>query len=240
MTTTVHEIAPEIFRIATSVEGRPITFIQFLIRDEKPLLYHTGARALFPDTIEAIKRIVDPAALRYISWSHLESDECGAVNDLLGVAPRAELVHGEIGVRLSIADFFDRPVTAMADDGVLELGEKRLRFLVTPNVPHCWDAIMAYEETTGTLFCSDLFASYGNLDPITESDIVGPSVAQLSRGAGSLPIGPHTGVVLDRLADLSPRMIAGHHSSAYTGDTSQALRDLKSELLAFAGIDGNR
>jgi flavorubredoxin len=124
----------------------------------------------------------------------------------------------------------------MADDGVLDLGKRRLRYLITPNVPHCWDAIMTYEETTGTLFCSDLFASPGRPEPITESDIVGPSIANLSRDHRSLPIGPHTGVVLDRLAALKPEVIAGHHSSAFRGDTGRALRDLKTELLSMAGI----
>ena len=236
MATTVDEIAPDIFRIASQLGDRPVTFIQFLIRDEKPLLYHTGARALFPDTLDAIKRIIDPAKLRFISWSHLESDECGAVNDLLGVAPKAELVQGKIGVTHAIGDFFGAPVKGMPDGGVLELGEKRLRYLITPNVPHCWDAIMTYEETTGTLFCSDLFASFGKPEPMTESDIVGPSIANLSRDFRGFPIGPHTGVVLDRLAALNPEVIAGHHSSAFRGDTGQALRDLKTEMLALAGI----
>jgi flavorubredoxin len=136
----------------------------------------------------------------------------------------------------AIGDFFGRPVTGMADGDVLELGEKRLRYLITPNVPHCWDAIMTYEETTGTLFCSDLFATFGKIDAMTESDIVGPSIENLSRDFRGFPIGPHTGVVLDRLADLNPAVIAGHHSSAFRGDTAQALRDLKTELLALAGI----
>ena len=235
MTTTVDEIAPDIFRIASATPGRAVTFIQFLLRDEKPLLYHTGFKALLPDTLAAISRILDPPSLRYISWSHLEGDECGAINDFLALAPDAEPVQARLGVQTA-ADFVARPISPIADDGVLDLGAKKLRFLVTPNVPHCWDAIMAFEETTRTLFCSDLFAVGGEPTPMTESDVVGPAIARVKQAPDAMPIGRFTGAVLGRLADLQPRVLAGHHSSAYTGDASQALRDFRRELLDFAGL----
>ena len=225
MSTTVDEIAPDIFRIATLLDQRSVTFIQFLIRDEMPLLYHTGARALFPDTLDALKRLIDPARLRYVSWSHLESDECGAVNDLLAVAPNAELVQGEIGVSHSVSDFFGRPVTGMADGGVLDLGEKRLRFLLTPNVPHCWDAIALFEETTSTLFAGDLFTHVGDTVAITDDDIVGPAMdAEAIFRATSLA--PDTVVTLERLAALSPATLAVMHGASYRGDGARALKEL--------------
>jgi len=236
MPSDVHEIAPDIFRIASSIPGRPVTFIQFLIRDERPLLYHTGSRALFPETLAAVRRVLDPTSLRYISWSHLESDECGAINDFLAVARDAEPVQGQLGLQ-SGGDFVARPIKVMTDNGVLDLGAKRLRLLVTPHVPHSWDAIMAYEETTGTLLCSDLFASAGKPAPLSESDVVGPAVARIRQEPDAFPIGPHTAVVLDRLAALQPKVIAGHHSSAYADDAVQALRDLKREMFRVAGLD---
>jgi flavorubredoxin len=233
MTASIHEIAPDIFRIAHHPANARITFVQFLIKDEKPLLFHTGSKALFPDTLEAVQRILDPAGLRYISWSHLESDECGALSDFLAVAPDAEPVHSALGARYG-ADFFPKAVTPLEDDCVLDLGEKKIRFLVTPHVPHSWDAILAFEETTGTLLLSDLFTSYGEQPAVTESDIVEPSVAALKQSPTTLPIGPHTFSVFDRLEALQPQMLAGHHSSAYTGDALQALRDLRSELSKMA------
>jgi flavorubredoxin len=235
MTTNVTEIAPDIFRISSFNPDAPVPFIQFLIRDEKPLLFHTGFRAIFPDTLDAIRRVVDPTTLRYVSWSHLEGDECGAINDLLAVAPNVEPVQGRLGVQ-SAGDFINRPITALADNDVLDLGARKLRFLITPNVPHCWDAIMAFEETTGTLFCSDLFAAAGEMPALTDSDIVGPALAQVRRLPDAQPIGPHTAPVLERLEALQPRVIAGHHSSSYTGDAVQALRGLRAELMSYAGL----
>jgi flavorubredoxin len=232
----VHEIAPSIFRISQSVEGVPVEFSQFLIKADQPLLFHTGARRIFPQTLEAVQKIINPSELKYISWSHLESDECGAVREFLNVAPGAELVHGQIGTMLGVGEFFDAEVRPMGDGAVLDLGSHRLQFMITPHVPHAWDAILCFEETTKTLFCSDLFTVFGKPAAISDSDPVEQAVAALNQLPGYLPIGPHTGAVFDRLEALEPKVLAGHHSSAYTGNAVQALRDLRGELFKFAGM----
>jgi flavorubredoxin len=232
----VHEIADGIYRISHfDADSAPVEFTQFLIKDERPLLFHTGPKKLFPQTLEALKKVIEPSSLAYISWSHLESDECGALNEFLAVAPKAQAIHGQIGIMLSIDDFFSRPVRGLGDDEVLDLGKKRLRFLITPHVPHAWDAILVFEETTRTLFCSDLFTVFGKPAPVTESDIIEQSMSALKQLPGYLPVGPHTAQVFDRLIALEPKVLAGHHSSAYTGQAGQALRDLEEELFKFAG-----
>ena len=236
MATDVHEIAPDIFRISTFPEGGRLAFGQFLIRDQQPFLFHTGGRRIFGDTLAAVSSLVDPALLRYIGWSHLESDECGAMNDFFRVAPNAEPVHSPMGQRLGAGDFFERPVRAIGEDETLELGTRRLRFLATPHVPHSWEAIMVYEETTGTLFASDLFTTIGETPAMTDGDVVGPALKMLEQAPDYLPVGPRTAGVFAKLEALQPKVIAGHHSPAFTGDTVQALRDLKSEMFRIAGM----
>lgn len=231
MPTTVHEIAADIFRIASHEPGEPIPLVQFLIRDEMPLLFHTGPKALFPEVWAAIGKVIDPTRLRYISWSHLEADECGALNLFTERAPLAEPVHGEVAGMLGVGDFFDKPVTVISDDQVLDLGARKLRFMTTPHVPHSWDAITAFEETTKTLFVSDLFTSFGDASPVTESDVVEPALAALKHYPDFLPVGPHTRAVLTRLASLDPKVLAGHHSPAFRGNGAQALLDLQTQLL---------
>src|SRR5438067_9740736 len=111
----VHEIADGIFRIATFIPEANITFNQFLIADEKPLLFHTGQRLLFPLTLEAVRQVIDPTHLRYISWSHLEADESGALNEFLQIASHAESVHSELGVVVNVNDYAIRPAKLRAD-----------------------------------------------------------------------------------------------------------------------------
>jgi flavorubredoxin len=230
----VYEIAGDIYRIAVFTANSPVTYSQFLIKDDRPLLYHTGPKALFPETLEAVKRVIDPTKLRYISWSHLESDECGAVNEILRMAPEAEPVAGALAVFLGVGDFFTKPLKGMNDEEVLDLGRHKLRFLVTPHVPHCWDAVQVFDETTGTLFASDLFTHLGPTKPITDRDIVQQALTVHNQIPDYLPIGPHTERALKRLEILQPRVLAGHHVPAYTGNATQALRDLRTGLSDLA------
>src|SRR6185437_2084843 len=130
---TVDEIAPDIYRLSTSVPPTVVpggfTFNQFLVVDEQPLLFHTGMRSLFPDVREAVARVIDPAQLRWVAFSHIEADECGALNDWLAVAPQAQALCSRVAVMTS-GDMADRPPRALGDGEELALGpRKRLRWL---------------------------------------------------------------------------------------------------------------
>ena len=87
--TNVTEIAPDIFRINTFFSDFNLGFSQFLIRDDEPLLFHTGMKGLFPLVREAVATLIDPAKLRWIGFSHFEADECGSLNEWQVVAPDA-------------------------------------------------------------------------------------------------------------------------------------------------------
>ncbi len=165
METRVTEIAGSTYRLSTFVpEVGPtgFTFNQFLIDDDQPLLFHTGPRAMFPLVSEAIASILPVERLRWITFGHLESDECGAMNLFLGAAPSAEVAHGLMGCMVSLNDLCDRPPVPLAGDQVIELGAHRIRHIDTPHVPHGWDARVLYDETTGTLFAGDLFSNLGD------------------------------------------------------------------------------
>jgi flavorubredoxin len=228
METTTHEIADGIFRLSTFVPDLTpdgFTFNQFLIRAEEPLLFHTGQRGLFPSVSSAAARIVPLPSLRWITFGHVEADECGAMNLWLAAAPRAQVAHGQVGVDVSLNDLADRPPRALQDGEVLDLGGKRVRHLDTPQVPHGWDARLLFEETTGSLRCCDLFTHAGNGPAVTADDIVGPAKAAEELFQSSC-LTPATGSTIRRLADLHPRTLAVMHGSSFDGDASQALRDL--------------
>ncbi len=207
MTTKVDEIAPRIYRLSTLVpEIGPtgFTFNQFLLDDDEPLLFHTGHRSMFPSVREAIERIIPVERLRWITFGHVESDECGAMNELLAVAPGAQVAHGGLGCMVSIGEMADRAPRPLADGEVIELGDKRVRHLDTPHVPHAWEARVLFEETTGTLLCGDLFTHLGDGPALTEADIVGPA-SQAEDLFGYSCLSPTTASTIDRLALLEPR-----------------------------------
>jgi len=158
---SINEIAPDVFRIRTYVPEIDLQFDQFLVKDDEPLLYHTGMRAMFPQLLETVGKILEPSTIRWIGFSHFEADECGALNNWLEVAPSAEPVCTFVGAMVSVNDFAIRPAHILKGDDVLTTGKYRYRLVHTPHLPHGWDAGMLFEETQRTLFCSAFFIKAG-------------------------------------------------------------------------------
>jgi flavorubredoxin len=234
--TRIDEIADGIYRISTPVPPSEFpggfTFNQFLIQDEEPLLFHLGLRQLFPLVREAVASVLPPADLRYLAFSHVEADECGALNDFLALAPRAEALCSRVAADVSVRDLADRPPRALEDGEEVPLGRHRVRWIYTPHLPHAWECGYLYEVTTGTLFCGDLFTQSGHEHtPLTESDILAPSEAmraQMDYFAHS----PDTGFLVEKLAAMEPTTLGCMHGASYRGDGGQLLRSLGKALSA--------
>ena len=231
MKADVTEIAPEVYRVSTFHPEYGIQFNQFLINDDEPFIMHTGFKKMFSITLEGVRSIIDPAKLRWIGFSHFESDECGALNEFLNIAPQAQAVCSFVGAMVMINDFADRAPRPLNNNEVLEIGRRRLRFLATPHVPHAWDAGLFFEETDRTFLCSDLFFHPADPEPLIESGVVNRAresiVGALSGPlAKDMPYTPYTISTLERLAALSPQTLALMHGSSYRGDGRQAILEL--------------
>ncbi len=233
--TNVHEIAQGIYRINTPVtlpHGDQFNFNQYLLLDDEPVLYHTGLRGLFPVVSEAIAALMPIEHLRYIGFSHTEADECGALNELLALAPQAQPLTGRIAAIVSTTDLAHRAPRVLADGELLHTGQRVLQWLDTPHLPHGWDAGVLLDRASSTLFCGDLFTQGGpGTVALTESDILGPSEAfrlQMDYYAHA----PHTQAALQRLAALQPRTLACMHGSAWQGDGGALLQALADSLAA--------
>jgi len=228
MHTSTHEMADRICSLSTCVpDAAPggFTFNQFLVDADEPLLFHTGPRRMFPLVSQAISRIVPLERLRWITFGHVESDECGAMNEFLAVAPRAEVAHGVIGCMVSLDDLCDRAPRKLADGEVIDLGSRRVRHIDTPHVPHNWEARVLFEETTGTLFCGDLFTHTGDGPALTEADIVEPALAAEALFRYSA-LSPLTAQTIRRLATLEPRTLALMHGSSTRSRCRESLSNL--------------
>lgn len=232
--TTINEIADGIYRINTPVPPSVIpggfSFNQFLIRDDQPLLFHTGPRRMFPLVREAIESVMPVEELRHIAFSHVESDECGSLNEWLAVSPQAAPLCGRIAAMVSIDDMADRPARGLADGETVNLGRHSLQWFDAPHMPHGWECGYLMEKRTGTLLCGDLFTQPGNdTAAVTESDILGPS--ESFRGA--MDYYSHTKnarQILEKLAAAKPTTLACMHGSAWQGDGAALLRALADAL----------
>ena len=230
--TRVDEVADGIYRISTRldvIEGG-FTFNSYLITGDEPVLFHTGYKRLFGATLQAVEKIMPAERLRWLGGSHFESDEFGALNEFLSVAPHATPFGSEIGAMTSLNDFAARPARGLRDGEELTVGDRRLQWLYTPHVPHGWDCGILFDHSTGTLLCGDLFTQPGgDPPPVTESEILTASEGM----RGFLDYYAHannTSAVMDRLAALRPSMLACQHGSAYRGDGAALLLELAKRI----------
>jgi len=233
--TNITEIAPDTFRISTFIPEANLGFSQFLVRDEEPLLFHTGGRALFPLVHDAVSKLVDPSSVRWIGFSHFEADECGSLNEWQVAAPEATAVCSMVGKIVSVDDFAQKnPAKGMIDGEEFSTGSHTFRFLQTPHVPHNWEAGLLFDTTTGVLFASDLLHQNGDVEPLTSVSVIDrvhETLLDMQNGplAGYLPYAVETDSTLRRIAAQKPSTVATMHGSVFTGDGEKA-------ILEYAGI----
>jgi flavorubredoxin len=238
----ISEVAPDIYRISVFAPWGNLQFNHFLVRDDEPLLFHTGLRGMHAEIREAVSTLIRVPELRHISFSHFESDECGSLNEWLAAAPGSDVICSQVGALVSVNDFIGRESLGLADGGTFVTGKYRFRYCQTPHLPHGWDAGVLFEETRGTLLCSDLFHQIGDVEPLTSADIVGRSrQAMKEYQAGILadyvPYTARTAQNLKKLANLKPKTLAVMHGSSFTGDCARALNDLDAALREVFGSE---
>ncbi|MCJ0906599.1 MBL fold metallo-hydrolase [Rhodococcus sp. ARC_M6] len=225
MSTTISEIAPDIYRLSTFVEEANLVMNQFLVDGEEPLLFHAGQRALFPSVSDAISRLISLDKLKWITFGHVEADECGSMNSWLAAAPNAQVAHGAMGCFVQVNDLADRLPVPLQDGDVLETGSRQVRHIDTPHVPHGWDAGLMFEETTSTLFCGDLFTAFGHHPASTDEEIIAPALSAEDL-AHATALTPELSPTICALAELEPKILALMHGPAYSGNCVEALREL--------------
>ena len=232
---SIDEIGPDTYRVHISMPDLfpgGFSFNQYLVVDEKPLLFHTGPRKLFPLIREQIEKVMPVSRLRYIAFSHVEADECGSLPDFLRAAPGSRPVCSDVAAMVSVSDLVDVEPLGMADGQALNLGRHRLTWQSAPHLPHGWECGYLFDTTAGTLFSGDLITQPGIGErPLVEDDILGPSEAfrkQMDYYAHS----PDTGKLIDKLASLAPTRLACMHGSAWQGDGAAMLRALGQQLAA--------
>jgi len=227
METSLDEIAPDVYRLSTwipDITENGFTFNQFLMAADEPFLFHCGHRQLFGQVSEAIARVLPVEKLRWISFGHVEADECGAMNQFLQAAPNAEVIHSPLACLVSLTDMCERPPVPVSEEP-LDIGGHRLRFIATPHVPHNWEAGLWFDETTSTLLAGDLFTHTGRCPALTESDCVAPAL-EAEKIFHFTGMTANLAPTLERLAELKPSTLALMHGSSYSGDAAGQLHAL--------------
>jgi len=235
--TRIDEIVDGIYRICTTVAaaGRPFQFNQFLIDDERPALIHTGMHQLYEPVRDAVAGVIDPGKLEYVILLHFESDENGGMDRFLEGAPDSTLACSALSYDLNLSGWnYTGRVEGHRDGEVIDLGRHKLRFLETPHVHH-WDSMMLLDETTKSLFPSDLFIQGGDQPPVV-SENLGSEMCGLYREIGIFAHEDPVRRVVDRVDALDPDWVHGMHGGSLTRDSfPYFVRALREEPFAYEG-----
>jgi flavorubredoxin len=208
---TISEIQDGIYRIAGFVQDNGITFNQFLIEDEQPSLIHTGPVGMYEKIEEKVKEVIPLEKLTHVALLHFESDEWGGMEFLK--CPKARLVCSDLTSKLNLTGWNNVPVDHISfwDNETLKTGKRTLRFLMTPHVHH-WDSMMIFEDSTKSLFPSDLFAQPGVNKPVVSDDL-SETMISLYRASGIFASEGPVRKTTERLVKLLPKMIFPMHGS---------------------------
>ncbi|HXG35833.1 MAG TPA: hypothetical protein VNL15_02580, partial [Dehalococcoidia bacterium] len=156
---------------------------------------------------------------------HFEGDESGALNKFLSIAPNAQAVCSPIGALTNLADFAIREPLAVDEEQFLDLGQHRLGFLITPYV-HQWDSLLAYDQSSATVFTSDVFIQPGPGPATTDGELIEEMLA-VYKMVGIFPSREHLDSALNKIEALSPKVLACHHGSVVTGKIPAYIRALR-------------
>lgn len=211
--TTISEINDGIYRISGVIPRYHISFNQFLINDDQPTLIHTGPIGMYDKIADKVKEVVPLEKLRNVAFLHFESDEWGGMDFLK--APKARLVCSDLSSKLNLTGWHNVPVDHISfwENETLNTGKKTIRFIMTPHVHH-WDSMMMFEETTKSLFPSDLFIQPGDHKPITSEDL-SHEMIQLYNAVGIFASEEPVRKTVRKLVKLQPKLICPMHGSAF-------------------------
>jgi flavorubredoxin len=231
----IDQVADSIYRISSFTPQKRLSFNQFLIDDERPALIHTGTYPMYDDVQAAVAQVLDPARLAYVVVPHFEADECGGMGRFIEAAPQAVLVCSAVGARINLWQWdYAGPVQGVQDGDVVKLGRHRLRFLETPHVHH-WDSLMAFEETTRSLFPADLFMQPDDQPPVVREDLAA-EMCDWYRAAGIFAAEGPVRRVVDRLEPLAPAWVHPMHGGSVPAEALPGyVAALREEPFAFDG-----
>lgn len=136
------------------------TYNSYFIDDvEKTIIETTKER--FWDVYEnKIRRLTDPAQIRYIILNHTEPDHSGNLKNLLKIAPNATVIGSGNAIRYLndlLGETFRHRI--VKDGETLVTGRKTFRFISAPNL-HWPDSMYTWLEPDNVLFTCDSFGAH--------------------------------------------------------------------------------
>ncbi|HEX3047050.1 MAG TPA: MBL fold metallo-hydrolase, partial [Bacillota bacterium] len=157
------KVLDELYMFSSYLQPIDLTFNQYQLLGEEPLLVHAGNHSAVVGLAPKIKELLKGRPLRHIFISHFESDECGGLKLLMEQFPEACPVCSAVTARQLSGFGITEQTVIKAPGQSLSLGKYQLQFISYPSEAHLWEGLLAVETARGVLFSSDLFIRRGGL-----------------------------------------------------------------------------
>lgn len=157
-------IFKNLYQFSSYVTPIDLTFHQYLLLEEEPLLVHTGNMQQAEALIPQLKEVLNGRELKYIFISHFESDECGGLSIILKHFPEAKPICSLVTARQLTGFGIAKDVIVKSSGDKLTSSGYELEFISYPSEMHLWEGLLLVESKQGIFFSSDLVFSNGEAD----------------------------------------------------------------------------
>jgi flavorubredoxin len=146
------------------IEFIDLSFNQYLLMGESPILIHTGSIDQTAAILPNIKELLGSRQLEYVFVSHFESDECGGLGLLISHYPQVKPICSPVTARQLMGFGITKDIIVKNPGDSLDIGNHKLKFISYPSEMHLWEGLMAFESEQGMLFSGDVFIRRGKLE----------------------------------------------------------------------------
>lgn len=154
-------IYKDLYQFSSYIPPINLSFHQYLLLADEPVLVHTGSIQQAEALIPQLKAVLGDRQLKYIFISHFESDECGGLSILLKHFPEAMPVCSEATGRQLSGFGITNEVIIKRPGEKLTSGDYELEFISYPSEMHLWEGLLLMENKRGIFFSSDLLFRLG-------------------------------------------------------------------------------
>jgi flavorubredoxin len=144
---------------------RGVSYNSYLIADKKVAVIDTVKASFSQEYLDKIRGVLGKnRKIDYLIINHIEPDHSGSIRAILEVFPDITIV-GNRKTAEFLSSFYNvtSHVRVIENGEMLDLGDHKLRFFITPMV-HWPETMMSFEETEHILFSGDVFGGFGTLD----------------------------------------------------------------------------
>ena len=143
---------------------RGISYNSYLLNGDKVAIVDTIEAGFFESWLDKVRTIIKDRPIDYLIVNHMEPDHSAAIRILSELYPDMIII-GNRKTMPMIEGFYGITTNTMEvkDGDTLSLGKMTLSFHTIPMV-HWPESMVCFETTSGALFSTDAFGSYGTLD----------------------------------------------------------------------------